>query len=144
MGMTLRQFGGKVYTINVSRPELSAAAELVKRAGLDNVELLQGSSLKILPTLLPTLEFDMMFIDGYHDYTHSMGEFRLAEKHITKESGIVLFDDAGVIHSEGRHDGGVPRTIKESGAALARSRFCVGVVTFGSAIMVDPDISWTV
>jgi predicted O-methyltransferase YrrM len=47
---------------------------------------------------LPKNHFDLIFIDGNHEYNHVLTEFKLAEKLIT-QNGIIAFHDS--IHIEG-------------------------------------------
>lgn len=144
MAMAVRPFGGQVRSINVSKEEIGVARELASLAGLDNIEFIAGSSLDVLPRILPSSDFGMVFVDGYHDYTHSMQESRMALNHIRQDCGILILDDVANVHNEGRHDGGVPRTVKEIKAeVVSRSRSTFGIVTVGSAIIPE-EPEWSV
>lgn len=111
---------GTLYTINKSASELVAAKDLARRAGLKNIEFIEGDSLEVLKELPAKIKGDInvVYIDGWHDYHYSYNEYVLTEPYLDKSKGLIIWDDADAPHPDGKNDGGVPRTIKEVGADL--------------------------
>lgn len=94
---------------------MKIARSVVSDFGLTNVEFIVGDSLKVLPNLLPKItNLQAAYIDGNHSYKYSMGEFRMIEAAI-KGNGLIFFDDANKLHPDGYEDGGVPKTVTETG-----------------------------
>lgn len=61
------------------------------------VDLFLDNSLSKMKDL-PKNHFDLIFIDGNHEYSHVIEEFKLAERLVT-QNGIIAFHDS--IHIEG-------------------------------------------
>lgn len=104
-----------LYTININHREVECAKNLIRSAGLTNVEFFVGDSINVLRAI-DCISFDFAFIDGNHSYRYSHEEFTLIRRGMKK--GIILLDDANYIHPDGQYDGGVPQTVKEVGAVL--------------------------
>jgi predicted O-methyltransferase YrrM len=146
MACVVKRFGGMVHTINVNNQELDVARKFAEMAGVaEHINFIHGDSLRVLPKILPDMEFGLMFVDGFHDYTHSMRECKLGSEYIDKECGVIFIDDAGGMHVEGRHDGGVPRTIKETGAEVVSTNgTIVGRLAFGGVFLPRLEVEWSI
>jgi len=89
LAMAAEKNGGKVTSIDFSRPSLDMAKENVKQAQLENsVELHFGNALDIIPSLESW--FDFVFIDGM---MKSSIDFLLTIWNKTIEWWIIIIDD---------------------------------------------------
>lgn len=110
---------GKYYSINISQTEIEAAAAMLNRVGVNNVQYILGDSLDVLPSLAKKLDstLDAVYIDGYHSYHYSYGEYNIVAPYLSKRGkAVAIFDDAASLHPDGKDDGGVPRAVLDVGA----------------------------
>jgi predicted O-methyltransferase YrrM len=77
-------------------PENKAKMKAARDRGVVVDFFLENSLVKMKE--LPKNHFDIIFIDGNHEHSHVLAEFKLAEKLIT-QNGIIVFHDS--IHLEG-------------------------------------------
>lgn len=110
---------GKYYSINISKSEIDSATQMLNRLGVDNVEYILGDSLEILPKLARNLDntLDAVYIDGFHSYHYSYGEYNIVAPVLSKrDRAVAIFDDAASLHPDGKDDGGVPKAVLDAGA----------------------------
>ncbi len=135
MSAAAKKYGGIVTTINISQDEMDVAKNIINEVGLNNVNYIVGDSIDILKNSLNDEIYDLVFIDGNHSYKYSYTEYLLVSKNM--ENGLIIFDDAIGVHSDSKGDGGLPRTIKTSGATLKEvSTTTIGYKVIGKGTFI--------
>lgn len=84
---------GKLYTIEGSKAIAEVAGEVVKSAGISNIDIVQGTFDRMLPGVLDKMpQLDYAFIDGNHKKNPTLEYFEqcLAKSH---NQTIFVFDD---------------------------------------------------
>lgn len=85
--------GGYVASIDiVEYMPAEIKAEIKKEAEGKVFDFFLGNSLKVIPTL-PAAHFDLVFIDGNHEYNHLMAEFKACER-VLARGGVIAFHDS--------------------------------------------------
>jgi predicted O-methyltransferase YrrM len=93
----VHQNGGKVVTIDFSKPSLQSAKDNMTKAGLlEVVDFYFGDALEIIPTITTPKKFDFIFVDGekrsYWDFWGAI-QNRLSTNAIVVFDNIFLFPD---------------------------------------------------
>ena len=89
----LREWDGKLTSIEISRKSVEVSTEMVALAGLaETVEFRQGSAAQVIPTLAGP--YDLVFIDHWKD--QYLPDLRCIEAHGLLVSGsVVVADNVG-------------------------------------------------
>lgn len=66
--------------------------------GTKSISFIQENSLTVLKKKLPSDAFDLIFVDGNHDWAHVLPEFKLIER-VMKVTGLIVYHDS--LHIEG-------------------------------------------
>jgi len=83
-----KKIGTKVKTIEIDAEKVKLAKQNFKKAGLDNINIIHGNALKIIPTL--EQEFDFVFIDAIKkDYLKYLKSIKLAKGAIVAAHNVV-------------------------------------------------------
>lgn len=109
LSIIAKEHGGTVHTIDIKKDRVEFARKTL--SDVDNIKFYEGDSLEILPKIIDDVEFNVVIVDGKHDFTHSHGEYEMCNNRMN--DGIIIFHDASAPLAEGLHDGGVPRAMKE-------------------------------
>jgi Methyltransferase domain len=108
---------GCLHTVNINPREISIAQATAKLFAVTNINFYIGDSLQQLPDMLErSCDIGFAYIDGYHSYEYSMGEYKLISPRLNPLKSGIFIDDANTLHPDGKDDGGVPRMVKEVGA----------------------------
>ncbi len=84
---------GKVYSMEGSESLSAFAAELARKANINNITFLQGNFDTLLPELLQTIQtIDLAYIDGNHSYEATKRYFKVLLNK-THQHSILVFDD---------------------------------------------------
>lgn len=81
---------GSVVTVDIQ----SDAKVQVDRIGLPNVFAITHDSSRARP-LLDGRMFDLIYIDGWHDFNQTYGEYVLF-RDLLRDGGLMIFDDVGL------------------------------------------------
>lgn len=96
---------------------MKIAQKTVSDFGLTNVKFIVGDSLEALPELVQNIpNLEAAYIDGYHSYRYSMGEYQIIEPLVGNKKSAIFIDDAHKPHPDGEQDGGILRTVDEPGS----------------------------
>lgn len=77
--------------INYTGIDIEDHRENVVKQEMKGQKFILGNSLDVIPKL-PAHHYDLIFIDGNHEYKHVMEEFKLCER-VIKKGGLILFHD---------------------------------------------------
>ena len=87
------QSNGKVYTIEGCPQIAAVAVETFKKAGMKNIQMINGEFENILPELLQQLPvLDVVFFDGNHRKEATLAYFEMCIKK-AGNSSVFVFDD---------------------------------------------------
>lgn len=87
----VRQIGGKIYTIDHSKPTFESAKENLVKVGLsDTVDFHFGNALEVIPNITNPDLFDFVFVDGEK---RSYWDFWNTIKDRLSQNAVVVFDD---------------------------------------------------
>lgn len=91
--------GGMYVGVDIEDLRNSDAKQKFAQAGKEGkvIEFILGNSVKVMPTLQKN-HYDIIFIDGLHEFEHVIKEFKYAEQLITR-NGLIVFHDS--LHIEG-------------------------------------------
>jgi predicted O-methyltransferase YrrM len=84
--------GGYYLGIDIKEYRTKETKAVFENAKGKSVDFVLANSLQHLKTL-PAKHFDLVFIDGNHDYTHLIEEFKLVER-VIADGGIIAFHDS--------------------------------------------------
>ena len=90
--MSKAKSNANIHTIEGSPAIYRFANEQFKALGLKNVFSYQGTFNKILPGLLEKHSFNLVFIDGHHDYDATIIYFKQIKEKVNKDC-VFIFDD---------------------------------------------------
>jgi len=93
----------------------------LREHNLKNVTLIEGDSLKVVPTLKQT--FDVIFIDGNHAYEYVLGD-ALNSWRVLSPGGFLIFHDYECVEETTR---AVQDFVKQTGACLVEGASCLVV-----------------
>lgn len=108
--------GARVLTVDIDEGASAYARAYVASAGLENVDFIVADSLDFARHPTPGSP-NVWLIDGCHSKQHVLVEAKAAIRSCAGR-GLIFFDNASDLHSDGREDGGVPAAVKELGARL--------------------------
>ncbi len=123
--------GQSFTTVDCDPEAIAVARTLLSRAALP-VRYCCGESPGVLRDV--TDGQNIWVIDGAHDYEHVALEVAHARQVIgTTQPGLIVLDDARVLHEDGIQDGGVPHVVQE----YRRSGMRLLPGTFGRLAMLE-------
>jgi predicted O-methyltransferase YrrM len=82
----------QIHTIEGSPAIFNFANTQFKALGLNNILSYQGTFDDVLPEVLANQQFDLVFIDGHHDYKATLKYFDQIKKSVSKDC-VFIFDD---------------------------------------------------
>ena len=83
--------GGKLDTIEINEELEHIIKKYFKKSGLESkINLLIGNAMEIVPTLKHN--YDLIFIDGSHEYKDVKKDFEIYSKMLNKKGIIILHD----------------------------------------------------
>lgn len=93
LGAAMKDYGGKLITIEGDRT-LSALSKIAfEKMRIDNIEILTGSFENVLPKILnSTMLFDFVYIDGNHREEPTVSYYKTISPFV-RSGGIMIFDD---------------------------------------------------
>lgn len=84
---------GIVISVDIDQAACENARKIALAHGLLNLRVVQNDSIKHVEFLSGIgRKADLLFLDGYHDFSHAYAEY-LAYRPLMKPGGIILFDD---------------------------------------------------
>lgn len=84
---------GSVVSVDIDKAACENAKRIASQRGLSNLQVVNDDSMRNLKLLeLIGKKADLLFIDGYHDFTHAYGEYEQYRRFVAQD-GIILFDD---------------------------------------------------
>lgn len=91
--------GGMYVGVDIEDLRTTESKQLFTQAGKDGkvIEFILGNSISVMPKLQKN-HYDIIFIDGLHEFEHVIKEFKFAEQLITR-NGLIVFHDS--LHIEG-------------------------------------------